>query len=125
MKILFNSNISEVRVFQKAKYYSSLCFGLGKRKIGRRFGIFPVYEKCSALFYDWGGDYWGELEDYNSLDRKTYVEVVDGEGRFYYKPHCTIYLNGGTHHEVYFETVDELTEYVNELKSVAEHIILK
>lgn len=58
MKILFNSNIAEVRVFNKARYSNSLWYGTGKRKIGRRLGIFPVYEKADAIFYKWDNDYW-------------------------------------------------------------------
>jgi hypothetical protein len=51
MKILFSNNITEIRVYEKARHYSDLVFGTGKRKIGTKWGIFPIYEKIEGLFY--------------------------------------------------------------------------
>jgi hypothetical protein len=119
--IIYNNNISQVKVYRKSKYYSSLEFRTGRKKVGTKFWIIPIYQKVEALFYDWAGEYWGTVEEYNTGDRETFFE----DGVCYYKPHCSIYLNNGKHEDVYFDTVEKLDAYVEELKNLAPHIILK
>jgi hypothetical protein len=119
MKILFNRNISEVRVYEKALHYSELVVSTGKIRVGRKFGIIPIYEKIHGLFWWIDGEYWGTIEDYN----KRETSYVEGD-TFFKRPHCEIWLNNGEHHEQYFKTVDELYKYVEELKSSAPHITL-
>jgi hypothetical protein len=121
MKIVFNSNITEIRVYPKARYYSDLALRNGLVFKGRKYLIFPIYERKEGLFRRWDGEYWGSIDDYNTKDRKSYVE----DGEFYSKPHYELHMNNGKHHEVYFETVEELNEAVNGLKNMAPHIIVK
>lgn len=121
MKVLFNSNISQINVYEKSYYFSSLTFKRGKRQVGTKFGIFPIYESVEGLFYYWDDKYWGTVEEYNTLERNTYFEV----GEFYYKPYCVIHTNSGKANTVYFETVSQLLDYVDELKDFLPHIIIK
>jgi hypothetical protein len=122
MKILFNSNITEIRVFEKAIHHSCLTYDTAKVRIGTKWLVFPVFETKEGFFEDdiFGTAYWGSVEDYNTEERKTFFEA----GKFYYKPHCEIHMNNGKFHEVYFDTVDELTEYVKDLQRNAPHTII-
>jgi hypothetical protein len=120
MKILFSNNITEIRVYEKARHYSDLVFGTGKRKIGTKWGIFPIYEKIEGLFYHWSNDYWGTVEEYN-----TQIDTFYEDGLFYKKPCCEIHLCSGQLHTKYFETVEELHKYVDKIKWNSPHIILK
>jgi hypothetical protein len=120
MKVLFNKNISQINVYEKSQHYSDLVFKRGKRQIGTKWGIFPIYEMVEGLFYYWDDEYWGTIEEYNSKG-ETYFEG----GVFYQRPHCVIYTTGGQSNKVYFKTTNELLEYVDELKSLAPHVILK
>lgn len=122
MKILFNSNISEIYVYEKRAVWDiSLYVGEGKRKIGYKFGIFPKYEKCYAVFKYWDNEYYSTIEEYNNNSKDKYIE---GE-EFYFKPHCVISSNSGEKHTVRFKTIKELHDYVEELKKLAPHIVLK
>lgn len=122
MRILFNSNISEVYVYEKRVVWDiSLYVGEGKRKVGYKFGIFPMYEKCYAVFKYWDDKYYSTIEEYNNKSKDKYIE---GE-EFYFKPYCVISSNSGEKHTVRFKTVKELNDYVDELKNLAPHIVLK
>jgi hypothetical protein len=118
MKILFNNNISEVRVYEKSLHRSGYEITWGKILVGRKFGIVPIFKKVYGLF-SWH-EYIGTIEDY-CKDNKMYFE----NGEFYYKPFCQIWLNNGKCHELFFDTVEELSNYVDELKLLAPHIIIK
>ena len=120
MKVLFNNNISQVNVYEKSRHYCDLSFKKGKKQIGTKWGIFTVYEEVEGLFFWWGDGYWGTVEEYNR-DRETYFE----DGEFYKKPHCIIHTNSGKENIVYFKTTEELHKYVDELKNLAPHIIIK
>ena len=124
MKIVFNSNITEVRVFpdRSLRFDTSLYLGKGRVKIGTKFGIFPVYKRVEGLFHSWSQNYWGTIEEYNKEYSKN--RFVTPEGEFYYKPHCSIHMNNGKFHDVFFDTDEELNKYVDELKGLAPHIIL-
>ncbi len=123
MKILFTNNISEIRVFEKYQEWdNSYYIDLGKKRVGTRFFIFPIYEKVKGLFYYYDDNYYCTIEEYNNdITKRKYIE----DGKFYHYPHCTIYMNSGEKHDVYFKTKDELYDYVNELKKGSSHIEIK
>lgn len=122
MKVLFTNNISEVYVLEKTEVWDiNLSIRNGKRKVGNVLGIFPKYEKCYGVFKWWSDEYWGTIEEYNDKSKDKYIE----DGKFYYKPYCVIVSNSGQKNEVVFETVKELLSYVEELKNMGEHIIIK
>jgi hypothetical protein len=121
MKVLFNNNISEVYVYEKEYVFEGLSIKNGKRKVGTILGIFPKYEKFYGVYYDWDNEYWGTIEYYNKSRTDKYIE----DERFYYKPHCVIVSNSGEKNKVIFETVEELLSYVEKLKTIGEHIVLK
>lgn len=58
------------------------------------------------------------------------LEEVDWKNSYheddviYYKPHCVIHTADKNNQEIYFETVEELDKYVDELKAQAPHIIV-
>ena len=122
MTILFTNNISEVYVHEKTGVWDiELSVKNGRRKVGTILGIFPKYEKCYGVFHWWDNEYWGTVEEYNKKSKNEYIE----EDRFYYKPHCIIVSNSGERNKVIFETIEELLSYVEDLKKVGEHIIIK
>ena len=108
MKIIFNNAITEVAVYEKLKHDSALILTTRSVKVGVKFFIFPIFKKMEGLFYRYDHDYWGSIEEYNTLPRNTYF---DGVG-FYFKPHCKIILNNGNYHKKYFENVEDLKQYV-------------
>ncbi len=124
--IIFNSNITRVNVHKKYKpnrFESSLKYvAVYRKKVGRKFLFFPIYEivyhaviRTGGVF-DSGEDFVCELKDYES--EYYYFE----DGILYEKPHCTIFMNDGKSREVHFNTVDELDKFVEDLKSKAPHI---
>ena len=122
MKVLFTNNISEVYVHEKTEVWDiDLSVRNGRRKVGTILGIFPKYEKCYGVFHWWENEYWGTVEEYNLITTDKYIEG----NRFYYKPYCLIVSNSGEKNTVIFETVKELTVYVEKLKTIGEHIVLK
>jgi hypothetical protein len=122
MKVLFTNNISEVYVHEKTGVWDiELSVKNGKRKVGTVLGIFPKYERCYGVYHWWDNEYWGTIEEYNKKSTDKYIE---GEG-FYYKPHCIIVSNSGEKNKVIFETVEELLSYVEDLKKIGDHIIMK
>jgi hypothetical protein len=120
MKVLFNKNISQINVYEKSRHFGDLVFSTGKRRIGTKWGIFPIYETIEGLFNHWSEEYWGTVEEYNAKGN-TYFE----DGKFYKRPHCIIHTNSGKENTIYFGTTNELLQYVDELKSLAPHVILK
>jgi hypothetical protein len=122
MKVLFTNNISEVYVHEKTEVWDiELSVRNGRKVVGTILGIFPKFEKCYGVFHWWDNEYWGTVEEYNKSHTDKYIE----EGTFYYKPYCLIVSNSGEKNKVIFETVEELLYYVEDLKKVGEHIIIK
>ena len=122
MKVLFNNNISEVYVHEKTEVWDiDLSVRNGKKVVGTILGIIPKYEKCYGVFHWWDDEYWGTVEEYNLITTDKYIEG----NRFYYKPYCLIVSNSGEKNKVIFKTVKELTVYVEKLKTIGEHIVLK
>jgi hypothetical protein len=124
--IIFNSNIARVTIhlkYQPHTFESSLELVKNfKKKIGRKFLFFPVYEIIPEAVVNTGGvfldtrEFVCELKDYKS----DYYYFEDGV--LYEKPHCVIHTNDKHSKEVHFKTVDELRKFVDELKSKAPHI---
>jgi hypothetical protein len=122
MKILFTDNISEIYVHKKREVWDiGLYIGNGKILVGYRYGLFPKYEKCYGVFKNWEDEYWGTIEEYNEKSTDKFIE----NETFYYKPYCLIVSNSGEQNKVIFETVEELLSYVDQLKDIGRHIILK
>jgi len=125
MKILFTNNISEVYVHEKTGVWDiDLSVRNGKRKVGTIWGIFPKYEKFYGVYHWWNNEYWGTVEEFNKYSEHSTDKYIE-EGTFYYKPHCIIVSNSGEKNKVIFETVEELLSYVEDLKKVGDHIIMK
>jgi len=114
--IIFNQAITKIRVFPKTevtnfeirKYRKGnviLDVLLGRKKIIETFVV-----------YRWSDEVLCRVEDFN--DDKRYIEY----DVIYYKPHCEICLNDKTDVDVFFETVEEMENYVNELRSKSPNI---
>jgi hypothetical protein len=124
--IIFNSNIARVTIFRKRSPHKFECslklVENFKKKVGRKFLFFPVYEIIQEAVVNTGGvfsdtrEFVCELKDYKS----DYYYFEDGV--LYEKPHCVIHTNDKHSKEVHFETVEELEKFVDELKSKAPHI---
>ncbi len=124
--IIFNSNIARVAIHKKYRpnsfECSLVCRENYKKRVGRKFLFFPVYEIVPQAVINRGGVFDAteelvcELKDFKS----DYYYFEDGV--LYEKPHCTIYMNDGSNREVHFDTVDELMKLVEDLKSQAPHI---
>jgi hypothetical protein len=119
MEIIFNSNITRIKVYKKAicLHYQVKAY---KNKIGVKYLFIPIYEEIKGVYKFWTDKYVCDLIDFNKKSEDYFFEN-DG---FYYKPHVEIYTNDGGKREKFFKTVEELNEYVEELKSLAPHIIL-
>jgi hypothetical protein len=126
MAILFNHAITRVNVFPKYKPFRFEC-SLSierdfKKKIGVKYWFLPVYEIIpvavvrNAGLFDDRKELVCELKDFKS-DHHYFEDDV-----LYKKPHCTICMSDKSHKDVYFDTVEELNAYVDELKSKAPHI---
>lgn len=115
--IVFNHAITKIRVYLKLENDNRVVYNK-KIRIGWKWGIIPVYKTEKWVRRFWSDKDISSIEDYNKISTESYVE---GD-TVYYKPHCDIYLNDKSKYSKYFETEDELQEYVNELASLASHI---
>jgi hypothetical protein len=121
MNIIFNHAITNVRVHPKleAWYTSYKLIHNYKRRIGYKFLLIPIYEKIPKAIIK---GFWPE-EFVCSADEFNHSKIyLDGE-TFYYKPHCTLWLNNKSNQEIFFDTVEDLNKYVDNLISMAPHII--
>lgn len=113
--IIFNHAITSITVHPKSihQWY----YVANGRKGGNRFlsFLFPG-EKVSGVYEYWSADFVGEVNGFTH--ERCYVE---GD-KVYYKPHCIIYMNDGSNKELYFETEEELKNFINDMKSKAPHI---
>jgi hypothetical protein len=112
--IVFNHAITSITVHPKivsGRYYVGYT-----RRGGNRFlsFIFPGEKVLSVLEY-----YNNFVSEVDEFTHRCYY--VEGE-MVYHKPHCVIYMNDDSNKEVYFETVEELENFINDLKSKAPHI---
>ena len=122
MDILYIHGITKVSVFRKFR-----CWELRlkivknfRKKVGRKFLFFPIYEDLGECVVNhWSENFVSTVEEFKS------TEVFIEDGVFYYKPHCSIYMNNNSKKNIYFEKVEELNKYVNELKSIAPNIIIE
>ena len=120
MNIVFNSSISNVRVYPKIKNYD-LSYEVKKNfkvVVGRKFLIIPIFKNIpNAVVNYWSNKFICSVEDFQGV--KSFIE----NDTFYYKPHCIIFFGNGSQ-EVFFETIEELDKYVNDLKIFAPHIVI-
>lgn len=127
MNIIFHRAISNVRVYPKSEnwdlnWHHKVVYNY-KRKIGRKFLFFPIYE-----IHDKGVVEEGAFSDNKfytmeevSKWKKTYIE----NDKFYLKPHCTIFYGHKGSQDIFFETVEELNKYVDDIKNHGTHIIIE
>ena len=121
--IIFTNNIVSVKSFPKYKDHCSEYRVVRnyKRRIGYKFLIIPVYEiiEEAVLYTPWTvSEYYCELKDFKS-DTSYFEDDI-----LYDKPHCNIKTNDGKLNTKYFNTVEELNDFVNDLASKAPHIKL-
>lgn len=113
MEILCTQAITRVKTYPKVKDYD-IRFVIRenyKKRIGRKFLFFPVYETPhDAVVRWWSGDYFCPVSEFNH--KELFIE----DGEFFRKPHCRIFMNDKSSKDVYFETIDELDIYINRLK---------
>jgi hypothetical protein len=126
MDIIFNHSISNIRVFHKIRNWNTSLIVLNnfKRKIGTKYLIIPVYEIVPNAVIDeyasFSGEFYCTVEEFNKTSEKCYIE----DDTIYYKPYCTIFFGIKGHKDIFFETVEELNLYVEELKTIGPHIII-
>lgn len=115
--IVFNHAITKIRVYPKLENDNRVVYDK-KIRIGWNWGIIPIYKTEKWVKKWWDNNDIGTVEEYNIESTTSYV---NGD-TVYYKPHCDIHLNDKSKYSKYFETKDELQEYVKELSSLAPHI---
>lgn len=119
MEILFLQSLTKVRVYPKVKDYD-IKFVIRKnykKRIGRKFLFFPVYEAPhDAVVKWWSGDYFCPVSKFKH--KELFIE----DGELFRKPHCRIFMNDKSYKDVYFETIEELDKYVEKLKSMSDTI---
>lgn len=127
MNIIFHRAISNVRVHPKSEnwdlnWHHKVVYNY-KRKIGRKFLFFQTYE-----IHDKGVIEEGPFSDnkfYTMEEVSTWKNTYIENDKFYLKPHCCIFFGGKGREDIFFETVEELNKYVDELKNNGPHIIIK
>ena len=134
MKILYTNAISEVFVKPKSTFMVNKSIVRNyKKRIGRKFLFIPIYEIIpEAVFNWWDDECVFTVDEFNEKRGRGYVgiflkneEVLIENETFYLYPHCTIVMNNGSQHSVFFDTVEQLDEYVKELKLNGNHIVIK
>ena len=124
MKIILNNSITKVIVYKKCvDQYSNLSIENNfKRKIGRKWFIFPVYEIIPSAVVKYG---WSNKEFICSVENfkndKRYIE----NGEIYFLPHCTFHMNDGSKEDMYFQTEENLLLYIKQITKENKHIIIK
>lgn len=120
--VIFNHAITRIVIHKKMKYWGFGSYRINtdfKIKVGTKFGIFPKYEKItcvtimSGLFED---EFYSTIEDF----KHDFLYIEDNV--IYEKPNCTIVMNDGKSKDMYFDTDEELEQYVEKLKLIAPHI---
>lgn len=134
MKILYTNAISEVFVKPKSSFIPNRSIVRNyKKRIGRKYLVIPVYEIVSeAVLHWWDDEFVCTVDEFNEKRGRGYLgillkneEVFIENETFYLYPHCTIVMNNGSQHSVFFDTVEQLDEYVKELKLNGNHIVIK
>lgn len=120
MNILFNKAISEVAIYPKRVVHNT--YDIRKSVIfidSFILFIIPVFKKISnAVVTEYGRRYICKADEFTH--EKMYLE----NGIFYFKPHCEIILNTKKRHSVFFDTIEELNIYIENLTSSAPHITI-
>ncbi len=123
MEIAYIHGITKIRVFKKP-IYSGCSYSVKenyKRRIGRKYLIFPIYEtiELAVVYSNWGEKYVYRPSEFDN--KKIFLE----DKILYYYPHCTIYFNNQSSRDVFFKTQDELYKYVQNLRDQAPHLIIE
>lgn len=121
--IIFNHAISNIRVYPKIIDWESSYRLVTNFKLrtGYKFLVIPVYKNIpKAITKGWlSEDFVCDANEFKH--NRLFIE----DDIIYVRPHCTIFLNNKSYQDVYFDTVDELNSYVDEIKSKAPHIIVE
>jgi hypothetical protein len=126
MDIIFSKSITNIRVLPKSINWDTPLIVLNsfKRMIGTKYLIIPVYEVVPNAvinqYASFSGEFYSTVEEFNKTSEKCYIEG----NTIYYKPHCTIFYSVKGYKDVFFETIEELNLYVDELKTIGPHIII-
>ena len=126
MNIIFHKAISNVRVYPKSEnwdlnWHHKVVYNY-KRKIGKKFLFFPIYEIHDKGVVEEGAfsdNKFYTMEEVSKWE-KTYIE----DDKFYLKPHCTIFYGHKGAQDIFFEAVEELNKYVDDLKNHGTHIVI-
>lgn len=114
--IIFTNSIKNVRVYKKCRLWDTnyKVHKQFKRKIGRKYLIFPVYDivenvvvKTNGLF-DTQEEYHSTVDEYNKTSKYSYIE----NDIIYEKPHCRIWFGDKSYEEKYFDSVAELDDFI-------------
>lgn len=119
--VVFTNNITSISPYPKSEEHwpSFYLVRNYKKKIGRKFLFFPIYEVVEEAVIRGilsSSDFYCELKDFQSS--RYYF---DGD-KLYNKPHCDIKMNDGKVRTKWFETEEELEAFVKDLASKAPHI---
>ena len=133
MKILYTNAISEVFVKPKSSFIPNRSIVRNyKKRIGRKFLFIPIYEIIPEAVINWWDDeFVCTVDEFNEKKGRGYTFLCKNENsfieneNFYLYPHCVIVMNNGSKHSVFFDTVEELDEYIKDLKLNGNHIIIK
>lgn len=123
MKVVFTNNIVSVTVVEKSRHHAYLSgcdFKSKLRCVRYKWGFIPVEFKNVEGFYGvFSGEFRGTMDDY--IRRH---EVYFENGELYTKPFCKVSMCDGSYEYLYFDTVDELRDYVENLKKLGDHILI-
>lgn len=122
MKIILNNSITKVIVYKKCEHYS-ISYRIVtnfKKKIGRKWLMFPIYEIIPTAVVRWyDHSFVCSAEDFKS--DKIYIE----DNKIYHYPHCTFHMNDGSKEDMYFQTEENLLLYIKQIIKENKHIIIK
>ena len=123
MKVIFTNNIVSVNVVEKSRHHAfvSGCeYRTKLRCIRYKWGFIPVeFKNVEGFYCVFSGEFRGTMDDY-IREHEVYLE----NGTLYTKPFCRVNTCNGGYDDVYFNTVDELRVYVENLKKFGDHIII-
>ena len=111
--LAFVHGISRVNAFPKFHDWE---YSVQEVKISSGFLGLGKSEKKLCVG-SWGD--WTPVDEWKSSNR--YVE----EGKVYMNPHADIHYVDGKRTTKYFDTVDELTEFIDQIKALAPSLIIE
>jgi hypothetical protein len=88
-----------------------------KKKVGRRYLFFPVYEDLGESVVTW----W--TENFVSTTKEfKHSKLFIEDGKFYHKPHISIYMNNKSRKDIYFNSIEEMDAKYRELRNLAPNV---